>query len=280
MVAVREHLVLKRKERAPGVDEVDAREAILLGHLLRAEVLLHREGEVRAALHGGVVRDDDAGAALDDPDAGDDARGRRLVVVDPEGGERVQLEERRAGVDEPVDPLSRRELAARAMALHRCGAASRGDERGAVAELRDELLHPLRPPVECLVAGDVGREDGHAVSSVTRTVPDATCSPARTSTERTSPSNGRGHHLLHLHRLEHDERLVRRDRVPGVDPHLEHPSGHRRGDAAVASSGRAGSAAAASRWSGASVSARGRLSRQPSVQGPGGGAAGGGERGA
>jgi hypothetical protein len=42
------------------------------------------------------------------------------------------------------------------MAFHRCGTASRGDERGTVAELGDEVLHPLRPPVECLVAGDVG----------------------------------------------------------------------------------------------------------------------------
>ena len=79
VVAVGEDLVLERQERAARVDEVDARQVVLLGDLLRAEMLLHREREVRAALHRGVVRDDHARAALDDPDARDDARRRRLA---------------------------------------------------------------------------------------------------------------------------------------------------------------------------------------------------------
>ena len=45
-------------------------------------------------------------------DARDDARRRRLPVVEVPGGEGVQLEERRAGIDEPVDPLPGRQLAA------------------------------------------------------------------------------------------------------------------------------------------------------------------------
>ena len=95
------------------VDEVDAREVVLLGDLLGAQVLLHGEREVRAALDRGVVRDDDAAAALDHADPGHDAGRRRLAVVDVPGGEGVQLEECRAGVDEQVDALARRELAAR-----------------------------------------------------------------------------------------------------------------------------------------------------------------------
>ena len=65
VVAVGEDLVLQRQEGAAGVDEVDAREAVLLGDLLGAQVLLDRERVVGAALHGGVVGDDDALAALD-----------------------------------------------------------------------------------------------------------------------------------------------------------------------------------------------------------------------
>jgi len=76
---------------------------VLLGDLLRAQVLLHREREVRAALHGRVVRDDHALAALDDADARDDPGARRTAVVEIPRGECVELEERGAGIDEPVD---------------------------------------------------------------------------------------------------------------------------------------------------------------------------------
>ena len=79
---------------------------------LIAEVLLHREREVRAALHGRVVGDDHALAPLDDADSRHDACARRFAVVHLPGGERVQLEEGGAGIDEPVDPLPRRQLAA------------------------------------------------------------------------------------------------------------------------------------------------------------------------
>ena len=82
------------------------------GHLLRPQVLLDGEREVRAALDGRVVRDDHALPALDDADAGDDAGRRGLAVVELPGGERIQLEERGAGVDEPVDPLPGGELPA------------------------------------------------------------------------------------------------------------------------------------------------------------------------
>ena len=69
---------------------------------------------------------------------------RRLAVVDLPGGERVQLEERRARVDEPVDPLAREQLAARAVALDRLLAAAGRDLRGACAQLVDERLHARR----------------------------------------------------------------------------------------------------------------------------------------
>ena len=124
VVAVGEHLGLERQEGAARVDEVDAREAVLARDLLRAQVLLHRERVVGAALDRRVVRDDDALAALDDADPGDDPGRRRLAVVELPGGERVQLEERRARVDEPVDPLARGELPARAVALDRLLAAA------------------------------------------------------------------------------------------------------------------------------------------------------------
>ncbi len=101
VLAVGEHLVLHRQEGATRVDEVDARQAVLERDLLRAQVLLHGEGEVGAALHRRVVGDHHDVAPVHETDAGDDPRGRSAAVVEPVGGERGDLEEtgclRRAG---------------------------------------------------------------------------------------------------------------------------------------------------------------------------------------
>ena len=135
VVAVGEDLGLEREEGAPRVHEVQAREPVLACDLLCAEVLLHRERVVRAALHRRVVGDDHALPSVDDADPGDDPRRRCVAVVQLPGRERVQLEERGARVDEPVDPLARRELAAGAVSLDRLLAPAGGDERRALAQL-------------------------------------------------------------------------------------------------------------------------------------------------
>ena len=146
VVAVREDVGLERQEGAAAVDEVDARQPVLERDLLRAQVLLDRHRVVRAALDGRVVGDDDAGRALDPADAGDDAGARGVVVVQAGGGERAQLQERGARVEEPVDAFADRELAAFAMALdgavvaagaaageRRPGARRRSSTRAAIA---------------------------------------------------------------------------------------------------------------------------------------------------
>ena len=150
VLAVGEDLVLQRQVGAARVDEVDARQAVLRRDLLGAEVLLDREREVRAALHGRVVGDDHALAALDDADPGHDPRAGRLAVVQVPGGQRAELEEGAVRVAEEVDPLARGQLAAAAMPLRRSLAAAPRDERGPLAQLRDERLHPFprhRPSV-------------------------------------------------------------------------------------------------------------------------------------
>ena len=164
VLPVGEHVRLEREERPTRVDEVHAREPVLLCHLLRAEVLLHRERVVRAALDGRVVRDDDAVPPFDHADPGDDPGGRGVAVVELPGGERVQLEEGGAGVDETVDPLAGGELAPRAVPLERLLAAAAGHERGALAQLGDEPFHACAAPLEGLVAHDVRGEDAHGRS--------------------------------------------------------------------------------------------------------------------
>ena len=162
VLAVGEDLGLKRQERPSRVDEVDARQPVLLGHLLRAEVLLDGEREIRSTFDRSVVGDDHALAALDDADARHDPGGRRLAVVQVPGGESRELEEGRVGVAEPIDALAGSELAARAMPLERLLTAALGHESRALAQLGHELVHPLPPAGEDVrVAFDRRGEHAH-----------------------------------------------------------------------------------------------------------------------
>jgi hypothetical protein len=116
-------------------------------------------------LTGRVVADDDDPRPLDRADAGDDAGARGVVVVQAGRGERAQLEERRAGVEQPVDPLPDGQLAALAMAGDRTLVAARAalaDERLARPKVGNERAHRV-----VVGAGLVARrvepapQDGH-----------------------------------------------------------------------------------------------------------------------
>jgi len=72
VLPVREDLGLEREEGAARIDQVDARQQVLLGDLLRAKVLLDGDRKVRAAFDRRVVRDDHALLALDHADPGHD----------------------------------------------------------------------------------------------------------------------------------------------------------------------------------------------------------------
>ncbi len=76
VLLVGEDLVLARQERPAGIDQVDARQPVLLRHLLRAQVLLDRQRVVRTALHRRVVGDDHHLAPVDPTDPRDHARRR------------------------------------------------------------------------------------------------------------------------------------------------------------------------------------------------------------
>src|SRR5664280_1134673 len=94
VLTVGKHFVLRRQERATGIDEVHARQSVLQCHLLGAQVLLHGDGVVGATLHRGIVRDDHAQAPRHPTDARDDPRGGCFTAVHAVGCERRQLEER------------------------------------------------------------------------------------------------------------------------------------------------------------------------------------------
>ena len=88
VLAVGEDLVLQRQERAAGVDEVDARQAVLERRALRAQVLLDGHRVVRAALHRRVVGDDHDLAAVHASDPRHDPGAGGVAVVHALGGQR------------------------------------------------------------------------------------------------------------------------------------------------------------------------------------------------
>ena len=95
MVAVGKDLVLVRQVGAARIDEIDAGQAVLLGDLLGAQMLLHRHREIGAALHGRVIDDDHAFAPRDAADPGEEAGGRHLPPVEAVRGELRELQEGR-----------------------------------------------------------------------------------------------------------------------------------------------------------------------------------------
>ena len=141
VVAVGEDLGLQRQERAARVDEVDARQAVVERDLLRPEVLLHGDGEVGAALHRGVVRDDHHLAAAHAADAGDQAGAWRIAAVHPPCGQGRELEKRRARIEQAFDALADRQLALLAMAFDRPLAAAAPNLGQALAQLGHQALH-------------------------------------------------------------------------------------------------------------------------------------------
>ena len=83
-----------------------------------------RHRVVRATFDGRVVGDDGHFFAFDRADPGDDAGRGRVVVVHAVGGQRRELEERRARVEQPLDALARQQLAATAVTADGCLAAT------------------------------------------------------------------------------------------------------------------------------------------------------------
>ena len=162
VVAVGEDLVLQRQERAAGVDQVDARQAVLLGDLLGADVLLHRHRVVGAPLDRRVVGDDQALPIADPADAGDHARARRVVFVKTVGGEGRQLQERRAGVEQPIDAVADEQLVLVAVPLMGLLAASFTGDLHPLAQVGRELAVERVVHREArVVAPDLGLDSLH-----------------------------------------------------------------------------------------------------------------------
>ena len=124
VLAVGKHLVLQWQIRAAGIHQVDARQAVLTGNLLRPQMLLDRDRIVGAALHGRIVGNDHAFAPAHAPDAGHDTRAGNLIPIHAMGRQRAELQPRRARIEQQIDTLARGKLAFLVLPQHALFAAA------------------------------------------------------------------------------------------------------------------------------------------------------------
>ena len=112
---VRKHLVLHGQEGSTGVNEVNAGEMVLVSDRLGTDVLFHRHRIVGAALHRGVVSDEEALSAVDHANAGDDACRVGSSIVEFVGSQGREFEKSRSRVNDALDAFSGEVLSSGAM---------------------------------------------------------------------------------------------------------------------------------------------------------------------
>ncbi len=112
VVAIGKDLVPGRQIGAAGIDQVNARQVILLRNLLRAQMLFYRHRKICPALDRRVIGNHHALAPRHAPHSGHDAGRGHLVVVHVPGRELRQFQERRADVEQATHAFAWQQLAA------------------------------------------------------------------------------------------------------------------------------------------------------------------------
>ena len=162
MIAVGKHLVLVGQVGAAGIDQVDAGQIVLQRDLLRAQMLLHRQRIVGAALHRGVVDHHHHLGAFDATDAGDHPGRGDVAAIEAPGGELADLEEGRAGIEQLRQPLPGQQLAARRVPPARLLRAAALDMRGLFPDVGHQPAQPCRIGLEAFGGGrELGMERRH-----------------------------------------------------------------------------------------------------------------------
>ena len=124
MILVRKHFVALSQIGAAAIDQIHHGKPVLERDILCADVLADGFLEERSALGRSVVGDDHADHTADDADPGDEAGAGHRVVVKSPGGERRQFQKWTQGIDQQIDALAHRNLAAITMPLHHSIAAA------------------------------------------------------------------------------------------------------------------------------------------------------------
>src|ERR1700727_1780133 len=110
MVAIRKNLVLIWQVGTTGIDQINTRQPILRGDLLRAKMLFHRDGIIRAAFDRGVVTDDHALVPRDTADTSDDSGRRNLVTIHAKRGELADFKKWRTRIQQRLNAVARQQF--------------------------------------------------------------------------------------------------------------------------------------------------------------------------
>ena len=141
VVPIREHLVLIGQVGTTRVHQVNARQVVLLGDLLRAQMLFDGHGEISAAFDRGVVAHHHAVGAVHTPDAGDQTGRRGIVVVHVQRRQWGDFQKRRAGIQQLQQPVAGQQLAAPGVLGASRLAAPQCDLRLLLSQIFDQRLH-------------------------------------------------------------------------------------------------------------------------------------------
>lgn len=122
---------------------MDHRQAIFQRDVEQPRQLARCQGVPDAALDAGIVGVDQHFPAADHPQAGDDVGARHFAVVVLAGGQRRELEEGGAGVEQQIEALAHQQLALIAHALDLVRRPPVAGDLHAFAVLRDDGGHRL-----------------------------------------------------------------------------------------------------------------------------------------
>ena len=139
VIAIRKHILLARQMRSAGIDQVNTGQIILRRDVLRAQVFLHRDRIVGAALDGGVVGDNHAFQTLHSADAGNQSARRNIVIaIHLVTRKLANLEKRCTRIDQALDPLTRQQLVTTEVLCARALATTLGDDRDLCVQIIDQ----------------------------------------------------------------------------------------------------------------------------------------------
>jgi hypothetical protein len=111
IIRVRKHIFLQRQKNSGGINQINRRDVIFNGDVLRADNFLRGHREKRASFHRRVIGDEHERSPADLRKSRNSPSRRRATpfFVHLVGSKNAKLEKLRAGIDQLRDALARRE---------------------------------------------------------------------------------------------------------------------------------------------------------------------------
>ncbi len=163
IVGIRKNILLQGQKNARGIDQVDGRDMVFNGDILRSDHFLGCDGEKCACFYCGIIRDNHHEAARHACEARNRAPRRRPApfLIHFVSGINTQLKEVCFRVDQPGDALACREPAFFVLPLDRFCASALLQLRFFILDFRKQVHHAARVLLVIRrIAADAGLEEG------------------------------------------------------------------------------------------------------------------------